>query len=1004
MKSKTELIIMQTNKTPKTKVQKRIYKLINKYHNKNKINRIPHANKTHNTIYALYNIQHTGPQSTYVGKTTNICLIRRQKHITKAYATKTSNSPLSRYIRRIGPTNLGIIPLMTVPDWSHSHYFERMWIHKLESHISKSGKIALNCQREHKPNQHYPKSKKAYKNSKTRHNRQLPIADTKPVRTLIHLLRNIDPQKPPAALATIKQNYLYKLFSILNNKATYKYPRPNNNIINKTIQYYHNYIIAVISPPNIQIISTHISNQININNNLLDPYKQKTPKNNNNNYSKHNLLTLRYIHPLLQHIPLTKLFQKNKPLLPHPLQITDIPKIIYTNNQPTSKTLFNFKQTTQLLTPTYNPSTLTCQCHQPQYATFTRSHGHIDTLDLAILPAILNSPYTQELQNLLSKGTRYIETPQHSPTHAINNFITAINNHIQLLSTHYNIDINKFTKWGSQIITDYSTNILQLNNHYNTTETLAIPEIKTLIAQLHQNYVINSGDKLPGNYTISCKKWWLETLKESTLGPQQKPPNAYIQTNYNEQQITNKLTNYLQKLHFKTNNKLPTKRINCKYHKEGIRPLVSAPNVVTTDASKTITCALQALINAERANSKEFEKLHGHPYVIDIENSNDLGTWINELNNDPKFIPQSVSASDATGFYDHVQHNILILKFKKHIKRTFDLKRATYLTIHNNKSYKWHNNKPTKLHSQQSHTFTPASLLSLIACITRNQYLMLGQLVVKQRIGLSQGGNHCGHTARLLLIYFEKDFILDMRDIDPAKAKQLASFRRKHDDLLFINNSSIMQYIHKRTNQPGLYPKFITLSQTNINNNSANYLDCNVSITNNKHANKQTPINKYNNLSQQQLRLLCKQKKLTQHGTKSTLIKRLQQKTNINNYHNKPHILQLKTFNKKDTFPTNILPISYPIYTTNIKHHIKTGTITGALTNYQHTNSHSATSFINTTTKLFNKLIIHNLYPHKILYNILYKYINTRQLQYTISKYIIADKIVTNTLGHNRIQ
>jgi len=226
-------------------------------------------------------------------------------------------------------------------------------------------------------------------------------------------------------------------------------------------------------------------------------------------------------------------------------------------------------------------------------------------------------------------------------------------------------------------------------------------------------------------------------------------------------------------------------------------------------------------------------------------------------------------------------------------------------------------------------------------------------------------------------------------------AKQMSLIKRKHDDILILNNPNITQYIHTKPNQPGLYPYFITLNPTNTAPfTNANYLDCNVAITNNTFANTKPIINKYNNLNLHQLRAQCAQHKLKIGGHKHELLLRLNQRTNINHYHNKPYIWTTKTYNKKDSFPPHIHPITYPMFHSNTALHSKTGTITGTLHTFLTTNSHYAQHFTNAATQLLTKLITHNQYPKHTIRKTLYRFLSSRTFPYRESAKSIIHHIL----------
>ena len=81
----------------------------------------------------MFNLSKIGPQALYIGKTTNNCFTRRKQHIQKSNNQNTKLLPISKFINKIKEQNLGILPLMSVPNYNEN-YFERLWIHKFKTH------------------------------------------------------------------------------------------------------------------------------------------------------------------------------------------------------------------------------------------------------------------------------------------------------------------------------------------------------------------------------------------------------------------------------------------------------------------------------------------------------------------------------------------------------------------------------------------------------------------------------------------------------------------------------------------------------------------------------------------------------------------------------------------------------------------------------------------------------------------------------------------------------
>lgn len=282
-------------------------------------------------------------------------------------------------------------------------------------------------------------------------------------------------------------------------------------------------------------------------------------------------------------------------------------------------------------------------------------------------------------------------------------------------------------------------------------------------------------------------------------------------------------------------------------------------------------------------------------------------------------------------------------------------------------------------------------LLNLLLWRLNNQFITIGKYTVKQVVGIGQGDNHSGHLARLLMVIAERDFILDTYQNEPQIAASFTCMRRKHDDIIFFNilEDLIKQRLHRRLTQPGLYPYFIKVTTTNDSPfTNAPYLDTRVHITGNPYAGMQQPDTmddpELGSMSQKQLQQLAKSLHLKQHGTRLEVINRIQQfKKPHNGYHYKSNIWALKSYNKKDGFPSHIQPLTFPNINTNLPEHIKYGTVQGHFHSLHTANSHSTADFINNVAQFLLRLHLKNGFPMHRLIHTLYTYTSKKVTLYS---------------------
>lgn len=907
-----------------------------------------------------------GQHLLYVGKTKHSALDRRNKHIQNALSGPKSNTNLSHFIKCIKPHNLGVLPLQHVTRWDFSHYFERLWIHKLNTHSTHNQSLPLNNSPEHQP-------LKPITHNRSKHSSQSPPQQSQyhPLHRTIHHLIETHANKAAlsALLMTMNIKKLYQLASILLNKRFHIYASPTP--LSAVYRDLHNHISAHYPSPAVADVSRAVTTAINTLRNQFLLRHNKSSKTATFSYLE--VITLPDFQPLYKSLDLPAILKQHAHLLPPAFQHTHL-KIVYRNGKPTSRTLFNHKETALRA---HAPPLNTCICHHHHLQPYVRESGHIDTTSLSILSKLTNNKaLAYRLHKLMKRGTKYIEHPAPNSFALTRNIDASLEKHSQKILKHSrNTDPHQLLLWKSTIL-QHISNALKHLPQQRTQPFLSQPPTKAFIAKLHHHFVISNGDKLPNNYTISCKHWWYKSLIDSTIGPQQK---MYKTATASKDAILLRHQVYLEHRHFKFIPELPYKRISSKYHKSGLRPLTSATNVSTTHIAKTLTIALTALIDSLREEAQIFELHHGFTWFLDIENAADLTLWLESLNRNPTHKPTTVHTADATGYYDSIAHSHLIKLYRTEIPGIFQRRRRRYLII-TSQGYEWATH-PTN-NTVHKHCFNDRALINLLQWKLKNQFIRVGPHIVQQLIGVAQGDNHSGHQSRFFAICHERDFLLQLHAANPDLAKRLSNMRRKHDDLIFVNCPDYKQYVHIRRNSPGLYPYFIKLSETNTAPyKSATYLDTTVSISNNTFASA-TALTTLSQYSTTQLVETARRHRIpiTKKSRSALLNRIIQHLRPQHNYHAKRHIWTTATYSKRTDFINKGLkPVAYIHYSSNTPLHVKRGVITGRLHSLLTTNSHFYANYVTQVVELFKRLSTVNGYPQPILFSCLRSFLHKVQ-------------------------
>ena len=939
----------------------------------------------------LYNLSNSGPKALYVGKTQNTCLQRRQSHISKSRTKSCSTLPISKFILKIGADNLGIFPLMSVPQYHlYSHHYERYWIHKLHTHLKHSSwYFPLNKSVEHSTFTFRRHSRsKLQTHNLLPHTQPIQYSMSHPIlKTLYHLLHA--PQFPllsPPSLIHMSNHKLYKLLSTLQGTPLFHYKKPFNSKLNNHYTQLCQYSKNLSTHSKLLSLSHFISSQIDSNH---QQWSRLPPKSK---FSPLNIIVTQHSHLILKKLKIPTLLQKYITLLPKLVRNTITPKLIFSSPPPISKFLFNFKTTTQ------SPIPHSCQCHLPQFQSYIREHNHIDTLDPSIISKFPSDNLTHtQLIKLIKYGTKFIETPPLNKRKILNQISESLNSFISKISSQYQLSPNSFQIWLNKLTSKISNSLNILYSSIQThthTPILSYPPVKQLISLLHNDLVINCADKLPTNFSFCCKKWWMTELINSTINSK----SYKVITHTTTEAIIQRHKAYLEPLLFTVTPTLPYKRLMSKYHKlhAATRPLVSASNVTTSSLDKTLTIAMTALIQTLKIQSSLFEKIHGYSWFFDIDQATDVIQFLNKLNQTPQHSPTSIRTADADGFYDSIQHFWLINKFRSEIPKLYTHHNAQFLIVNlKSKTYKWetHSRNSTKtIHCLSSHL-----LIKLLMWSLRNQFQTVGPHIVRQTVDVGQGLSHSGHVARFSSILSERDFILTLHSNNPIQALSSSLIRRKHDDIFILNFLNFESIFHIHALTPGLYPWFIKPSYTNQPPyTSADYLNLTIQISPNPFKNSPNS-NKFETLSISSLKTLLKKRKLKISGSKSQLIERLNRAISpFPNFHNKTHIWTTTPFSKKSNFPQNIQQImnSFPHFSSNLPYHVKTGTVIEHLHTLHRTTSHDGNILALAICQFLKTLAHKNLFPKRLLKNILFKFLDKNFPSLHMSKQAMVASIL----------
>jgi hypothetical protein len=975
--------LAKINKNPKSKIEKTLYKIRDRFQKKYNISKTPSPHKSKFVIYCIYN-NNPKLNKLYIGKTIYTAYVRLQQHI-HTY----NKTPLHRYMQNNNPKSFKTFVLQTTTheNLDNAEYF---WIRKLQTQRNNTHPDNLNCEPQistsrtlqHKLQYHNITTKNNITNNKIKHyfnDKNRIYASRNYARRIIYLNNQNNKQ---TYLNSLHPKTLRHILSTLTNKQIQ--PIIPRRLTKPTIYLQHT------KPP-----TSNITKQNSIINTLLS-HTQINELIHETTQALHNKIMpytkkLKFLIPIpitfitshLNRRTITALFKEATTFLPTIIKDKIDSSIIYKNLRPSYTIFNNYKETASqnISHPTTTPN---CICHHPSFKPYLNPHNHIDTNDSTLLnhlETLLNLPHTN-IQELADKGANYITKP-YIDTKLINKFFQKdIQKFIQKISCTYNLPDFIFLEWKDFLINTFQH--ITKDFKPQTDPIYNLTNIKNSLKHIHQHITISPTDKMKNNYRYTCTTYYQRLifqkitakptlLQNPNINPQAtlekgKTP-AYTLLNQTPTQIINAHTKFLTQYQLNADNdKLPYLYIIHKAHKFGNRGVTAAFNVTTSKLAKSLHTILRLIIKELQKEDNTFTQLHNINRHWRIDNANDVNYLLHK-HNTSSLSPSTVQSFDIEGFYDNIDIPEMENIINKLIPHAFSLAKKKYITVNpsSNKAYWTNYKKADKYKHNNTYTFTHTDIINLQIWHLNNAHITFNKKIYKQIKGIGQGTNQSPDLADLILMYYERNFINYHTLHNPQLALQFNYSARKMDDILFINNPNAHKHIYQDEENPhGIYPrKFFTLTTDQPPSDSTNYLDMHIHT-------KPTPNNlknppKFEQMSLTELRKLAKRHKISSRDNKPILIQNLLQKFKIKNkptFH-KPTIWNTKTYNKTDKFP--IQAINFPHYTSHTTQSILTGSIIGRLHAYTITNSYYLTDYLQTTKKLFHKLITQNQYPKYLI-------------------------------------
>ena len=131
----------------------------------------------------------------------------------------------------------------------------------------------------------------------------------------------------------------------------------------------------------------------------------------------------------------------------------------------------------------------------------------------------------------------------------------------------------------------------------------------------------------------------------------------------------------------------------------------------------------------------------------------------------PEKKAKDISTFDFSTLYTKLPHNDLLRVLNIHIDFAFDCGTKNYLGYTDTKVF-W-KNKPSR-----KNTISRSQLKALVKHLITRTYFIVGNLIIRQSIGIPMGIDPAPFWANLYLYFYEHEFITNLMRTDKIRARK----------------------------------------------------------------------------------------------------------------------------------------------------------------------------------------------------------------------------------------
>ena len=507
-----------------------------------------------------------------------------------------------------------------------------------------------------------------------------------------------------------------------------------------------------------------------------------------------NVCTIRFVNKGMEEIKISEILRHSDSIksLPNSLQSDEKnPKVVMKLDSPIRNKIMNYEETVRSIQHmtegeismticSESNSLFPCTCSESVHS--DPHHGHVVTGDLRIIE-------NSKLRKLFSKGPNYRENKTINYQKCMSEICKSLDDCAAKMAVKYNLEVKDFENWKSKVKEKAAEKVrkLKLSRRPQPTKPILKDENALMyLKELQRKYVIVPIDKAANNISIICKRFYVMRLLRE-VGAIGNPDLTYEISDINPVDLINDDVALCERYGLKLDEGQKTLPImywtpKMHYTPSRARFIVSSAKCSTKPISRVVSNAFKLIFNQIQNfhEQSKFYKNYNRFWVIN--NSKPLVERLEVINTRKK--AKDISTFDFSTLYTKLPHNDLLRVLNSQIDFAFDGGTSKHLGYTDNKVF-W-TRKP-KRNSRKS-VMSRFQLKALIKHLITRTYFIVGNLIIRQSIGIPMGIDPAPFWANLYLYHYEHEYITHLMRTDKRRARKFVNACRFIDDECNIND------------------------------------------------------------------------------------------------------------------------------------------------------------------------------------------------------------------------